>query len=109
MKVLEVIIKGYEGGTVCLDLSFVLKVVVFVSKENRIQCVAKGGGGVCWTSYTAGFLHSLCDQIENLQNYLPTPVKNLEEERVSCRQTSAAKSLSRIFSRQRNFALPSIS
>jgi hypothetical protein len=42
------------------------------------QCVTVGGGGVemyCGP-YSAGVLHSVSDQIQNLQNCITTPNKN---------------------------------
>jgi hypothetical protein len=42
--------------------------------------VCKGERGFCWRPYSAGVVHSVSDQIQNLQHCLATPNKSLEEE-----------------------------
>ncbi len=48
-----------------------------VYSDSVWLCVCVGGGGVelCFRPYSAGVLHSVSDQVPNLQNYFTTPNK----------------------------------
>ncbi len=68
-------------------------------------CNGGGGGiGLCWRPYSAGVLHSVSDQIQNLQNCETTANKNLLQIN-TCRKVP----LQIIFLRWQHFALPSMS
>ncbi len=50
------------------------------------QCVTLGGGGVVEMycgPYSAGFLHSVSDQVQNLQNCFTTPNKMTSEDDIT--------------------------
>ncbi len=49
----------------------------------NIQCVRGKGARLCWTLYTAGVLHCVSDQIQNLQNCETTQNKYLGGEGAS--------------------------